>query len=174
MASAPQDANASCNQTMGCGDDDNNDECTDCEGNDTGNCDDHSSSSYSAFPIRYATGEVRLVTQDLDSTDFGLPWGHTRSYSNRVTAPDEGINGSSWFVKEVPQLANINPDPSDPNKATICAIRVINDAIWFDYIGSQQYLRGALFYLRHADPRRGQPAVSADRFPRADHQVLQF
>jgi RHS repeat-associated protein len=137
MASAPLDANALCN-TMGCGPVSNEDGCDECSG-DTDCCDCCSSSScdpFSAHPVRYSSGEVRVVERDLSSTGFGLPWGHTRSYSNRVTNPDEGFNGSSWFVKEVPQLANVNAG-ADPNQATIVVIGIINDALWYDYVSGQ-------------------------------------
>jgi len=137
MASIPSDENAQCTSST-CNSDD---QCEDCNEQDSGNCDDHSSSSFSAFPVRYSTGEVRLVTQDLGADNFGISWGHTRSYSNRVTAPDEGVNGSSWFVQELPYLVNANPDPGDPNKGKICVVRIINDALWFVYdAGSGGYM----------------------------------
>ena len=81
-----------------------NDPCKDCGGQETHapGCDNstHPSSSYSDHPVRYANGEVYMVTEDLSFKSFGLDWGHTRSYSNRVTEPNTGRNGNSWFVKE--------------------------------------------------------------------------
>src|SRR5437879_2560603 len=110
MASAPLDANAGTPNLIcpvwGCsGPPDpppNNCDCPPCDSCGTtsaDDCTDTSSSSYSGHPIRYSNGEIRLVMQDLGSNGFGLPWGHTRSYSNRVTNPATGFNGSSWFVK---------------------------------------------------------------------------
>jgi len=97
----------------------------DCQGEGDGDtCD----SSFSSYPIRYSNGEIRLVTKDLESRGFGLNWGHTRNYGNRVTVPGEGINGNSWFVKEVPYLAQ------DGN--SVIVVGLINDVLWFDWTGS--------------------------------------
>ncbi len=35
-------------------------------------------------PIRYFNGELQLRIKDLGSDGFGVPWGHTRIYSNRL------------------------------------------------------------------------------------------
>ena len=83
-----------------------------------------SSSGFSEFPVRYANGEIRLAAQDLASEAFGVPWGHTRSYSNRVTDLTEGVNGNGWFVKECPHLVQ-------PDSQTVCVIGAIDEALWF-------------------------------------------
>jgi RHS repeat-associated protein len=162
MASAPMDANSvpACQQILAASDSGlsscpppssppDNCDCPpcDCTGASTGDCTDHSSSSYSGQPVRYASGQIRLVEQDLASNGFGVAWGHTRSYSNRVTAPDQGLNGSSWFVKEAPQVANLNPG-ADPNQATMVVMGVINDALWFDWVqgSSPPQYQGRFFY----------------------------
>jgi RHS repeat-associated protein len=77
-----------------------------------------------------------------------LDWGHTRSYSNRVTEPGTGRNGNSWFVKEWPALVPSNINPSNPNTpGTICLVWVIQDALWFDYNSTTgKYV--ARFYVR--------------------------
>ena len=100
-------------------------ECQDCSGGgvNLGEC----NSSYSSYPVRFSSGEIRLVVQDLESDGFGLPWGHTRSYGNRVSPTNEGINGNSWFVKEVPFLAQTTVGGSN----YVVAIGTINDAVWF-------------------------------------------
>lgn len=97
-------------------------------------------SSQSAFAIpstriRYSNGEIMLVSPDMRSNGFGQPWGHTRSYSNQLSAnPDNvGVNGAGWFIRECPILANLNPSPTDPNQATIVILGVVSEAIWFDY-----------------------------------------
>jgi hypothetical protein len=131
MTSVPSDENASCGNSCN-----SDDECDDCNEQDSGSCDDHSSSSYSAFPVRYATGEVRLVVKDLSADNFGIAWGHTRSYSNRVTVPSEGVNGSSWFVQEMPYLVNTAPSGGNPNQGKICVVGIINDALWYESSGS--------------------------------------
>jgi hypothetical protein len=137
MASRPLHANAQ--QAA------SSDSCSECGDSGGNTCPPGSSSSFSAFPIRYATGEIQLNVQDLGSTDFGVSWGHTRSYSNLVTSPDEGINGSSWFIKEVPQIVNVDPDPTDPNKATICVIQIITEALWFDYVATDDSYKPRFF-----------------------------
>jgi hypothetical protein len=60
---------------------------------------------------------------------FGVEWSHTRNYGNRVTSPGEGINGNSWFVKEVPYLYQ-------DGSGNIAIVALINDALWFDKSGS--------------------------------------
>jgi hypothetical protein len=79
--------------------------------------------------VRYFNGEIRLVISDLESRGFGLPWGHTRNYSNQVTSPGVGLNGNSWFVKEIPYLYQ-------DGSGNIAVIALINDALWFDKSGS--------------------------------------
>lgn len=76
-----------------------------------------------------------LVMTDLSSDGYGQPWGHTRSYSNRLSANtnNEGVNGANWFIKQCPYLINLNPSQSDPNKATIVLLGVVSEAVWFDY-----------------------------------------
>ena len=93
----------------------------------------HPGSSYSADPVRYSTGEILLVEEDLSFTSFGLHWGHTRSYGNMVTDPAAGRNGNSWFVKEWPQLVAVDPDPAQPNApGTLALVWLINKTLWFD------------------------------------------
>jgi len=41
-----------------------------------------SSLSFSAAPVRYFDGTVKLMTDDLPPSDLGTPWGHTRSWTN--------------------------------------------------------------------------------------------
>lgn len=86
--------------------------------------------------VRYASGELVFAQKDLSSDGFGQRWGHTRSYSNRLSANpgNEGVAGASWFVKELPQLVNLNPAPGNPNQATIVVLGVISQAVWFDYV----------------------------------------
>src|SRR5206468_3864719 len=67
-------------------------------------------SNFSDTSVRYANGEVRMLTPELLATGFGgQQWGHTRSYSNRLDSNYQGANGDRWFVKEMPQLGQ---DPS--------------------------------------------------------------
>jgi len=122
------------------------DEC--CEPIDSPSCDGepgpdpHPGSDYSEAPVRFSTGEVYLVTEDLAYNDFGVPWGHTRSYSNRVTQPGVGRNGNSWFVKEWPYLS---PSDTAPEPATICLVWVVKECLWFDLVAGSYKAR---FFLR--------------------------
>jgi len=74
------------------------------------------------------------VHQDLSSAGFGQPWGHTRSYSNRLSANpgNSGIAGASWFVKELPQLVQVS-------STTIVVMGVASQAVWFDDPGTGNY-----------------------------------
>ena len=47
-------------------------ECQDCSGG--GQNLDQCNSSYSSYPVRFSSGEIRLVVKDLESDGFGLPW----------------------------------------------------------------------------------------------------
>ena len=110
-----------------CGDngDNENADCGECAGGGEGG-EGECTSDFSAYPVRYFDGEIRLISRDLSSAGFGLPWGHTRSYSNRVTVPGEGVNGNSWFVRELPYLVA-------DGSGNIAVVSLINDTRWFDH-----------------------------------------
>ncbi len=84
--------------------------------------------------MRYGDGEVRFITTDLSSDGFGVPWGHTRSYSNRLSNQDAGANGNSWFVAQLPQLAQ-------PDSSTLCLVGIIQEALWFDLVSGSWVAR---------------------------------
>jgi RHS repeat-associated protein len=86
--------------------------------------------------VRYANGEVRLAVQDLSSKGFGLPWGHTRSYSNRLNELTEvarNPNGIGWFVREIPQLVQEISGSSSSTSVSVGVIGVVQDTRWFDW-----------------------------------------
>ena len=58
--------------------------------------------------MRYFNGEVKIIATDLWNAGFGVPWGHTRSYSNQLTAQNDGTNGNSWRVAEWPYMVKIS------------------------------------------------------------------
>jgi RHS repeat-associated protein len=95
---------------------------------------------HSAHPIRYASGEIRMVSRDLSVRGYGQDLGHTRSFSNRISSINTGSNGNSWFVKEIPQLGN---DPS----GNIAVIGIINDAMWFDKTSSNPPTYSGRFFI---------------------------
>ncbi|WP_156345863.1 hypothetical protein [Verrucomicrobium spinosum] len=64
-------------------------------------------------PVQYATGALRLTSVDLASDAFGLPWGHTRSYTNLLSVPSGGVNGAGWLVREQKYLVFVDWTWSD-------------------------------------------------------------
>ena len=81
--------------------------------------------------MRYANGEAKIVATDLSSNGFGVPWGHTRSYSNQLTSQVGGANGNSWRVAEWPYLVEASP-------TVVCVVAgTIHDAVWFDLVSGQ-------------------------------------
>jgi hypothetical protein len=44
-------------------------------------------------PVRFANGEIFFRAVDLEAKGFGMEWGHTRTYSNRLGA--NSANSSS-------------------------------------------------------------------------------
>jgi len=55
---------------------------------------------FSKGPIRYSTGEIALNAVDIESGGFGIPWGHTRSFANRLSRNESVGNGFNWQVEQ--------------------------------------------------------------------------
>jgi len=70
-------------------------------------------------------GQVQLSETDVWSTGFGQPWGHTRSYDNRLMTPTEYGNGINWHVRQWSYLTE--------DGTTIVLSRSANDTQWFDF-----------------------------------------
>jgi hypothetical protein len=88
--------------------------------------------------------EVQVVNQDLAISGFGVPWGHTRSYSNQLTNQADGTNGNSWRVKEWPYVVEVTV--SGTTATEVCVVNgTIYDALWFDLVGTTY---GARFYVQ--------------------------
>jgi len=92
-------------------------------------------------PIRYANGELQLRIKDLGSEAFGIPWGHTRIYSHRLSNSHDYGNGYNWMVHEWPRLVSFKsplketPPGATHKKRTGCTIaltRGTRNALWFD------------------------------------------
>lgn len=79
--------------------------------------------------IRYANGEVAYRVHDLEAGGFGAEWGHTRSFSNRMSANTNVGNGYNWFVKEWPHLVFVIDQ-------SIVAVGEANQALWFSKVGN--------------------------------------
>src|SRR5688500_2251510 len=52
-------------------------------------------------PVRYADGHPIIDSADLASAGFGMPWGHTRSWTGLNNG---GQNGNGWTVNELPYV----------------------------------------------------------------------
>lgn len=76
------------------------------------------------FPVRYATGEVGEKAIDLKVDGFGVPWGHTRSFSSRLSENTNVGNGFNWQVEEWPYIVEVD-------ETSVVLMGVALDAIWF-------------------------------------------
>jgi RHS repeat-associated protein len=88
------------------------------------------SPNYSSNPIRYADGEVKLISEDLMARPYGWIWGHTRSFGTQISAVSTGAyNGNSWFVQELPNVVNAGSN-------NFSVVGVVNEPLWFTKSGS--------------------------------------
>lgn len=98
-------------------------------------------------PVRYFNGELQLRRKDLGSDGFGIPWGHTRIYSNRLSNSFDFGNGFNWLIHESPRLVRLKsnpkdlekfspwmlpPKPHEPTGCTIVLLRGTRNSLWFD------------------------------------------
>jgi hypothetical protein len=91
--------------------------------------------------VHYVNGEVQIIGNDLSSSGFGLNWGHTRSYSNRLSSQTDGLNGNGWVVKQWPYVVQASGAP-------VCVINdTIYNAVWFDLVGGAYVAR---FFVQSA------------------------
>lgn len=58
----------------------------------------------SDHPIRYGSGEILLQATDLITSGFATTWGHSRTYSNRLSYSENLGNGYNWVVQQWPYL----------------------------------------------------------------------
>lgn len=78
-------------------------------------------------PVRYSSGEINLSVSDLSSSGFGMPWGHTRSYGNRLGITSNGENGNHWFVEQIPTMVF--------EGSTVGVVGTVPEALWFNPSG---------------------------------------
>lgn len=83
----------------------------------------------SPAPVNHATGEMILHATDLHAAGFGVPWGHTRSFANRLTQPADAGNGYNCQVQQWTYLAF-------PDADTVVVMGAANAVLWFDRDGS--------------------------------------
>src|SRR6266481_3559947 len=89
-------------------------------------------SRFSAGPVRYADGVLKLMTADLETDGFGQAWGQTRSWTNLTSVTVPNINGAGWIVSELPYMNSVTGD----NGTTLIIVSNGVDARDFDVIGS--------------------------------------
>ena len=54
--------------------------------------------------MRYFNGEVRLEVADISAPGFGIPWGHSRTYSNQQRVDFDRGNGWNWNPVNLPHF----------------------------------------------------------------------
>jgi hypothetical protein len=124
-------------------------------------------SESSGKPVRYFNGEVQVEAHDFATGGFGLGWGHTRSYSNRMSFDFEYGNGFNWLVRQWPYLeaagdmvpyptssssssSSSGPGPMVPR--TVVVVRTSHAPLWFDFNGSQYIGRYGVLESPTYDP----------------------
>jgi RHS repeat-associated protein len=93
---------------------------------------------WSAFPVRYSDGAVSVVSQDLTSNGFGMPWGITRSWTNAPGYSMPNIVGQGMLTTQQPVLMSI-----DDNTRAIVSNG--HTARYFDRIGSSDDFESRYF-----------------------------
>jgi len=78
-----------------------------------------------------------LEQVDLESSGFGLKWGHTRSYANRSADNAQGVNGSSWMLRQWKALYFQGGSGGPPT--SICVVDGPFTSLWFDLQGESTY-----------------------------------
>ena len=78
--------------------------------------------------MRYFNGELRLFENDLAAGGFGLDWGHTRQYSNRLSTDFDFGNGYNWLVTQWSQAVH-------GTNGSVSIMRGTGKALWFDLVG---------------------------------------
>ncbi|HQU42472.1 MAG TPA: hypothetical protein PK867_06650, partial [Pirellulales bacterium] len=91
----------------------------------------------------YGNGEIQLATTDLSVSGFGLDFGHTRIFSNRLNGDFDFGNGYNWLVRDLPQLI-------EEDATTVLMLQGTRGAMWFDLVGGSYVGRyGTKFTLTH-------------------------
>src|SRR5262249_40041240 len=91
-------------------------------------------SQYSAAPVRFVDGTVKLTFQDLSSSGLGAPWGQTRTWTNDATDyPSSGLNGNA--VNDVQNLSVF--DATQGNSGAVLLFVNGRDTRYFDWDGAR-------------------------------------
>jgi RHS repeat-associated protein len=98
--------------------------------------------SFCAYPVRYSDGVARVVVPLLGSAGYGMPWGHTLTWTNNSTA-NTNINGSGIIVSQLPRIIQSGADVVyDIVVTNGVNARVFNDAT----LSEDHFLRDSLSY----------------------------
>ena len=89
--------------------------------------------------MNYATGVLSFEQIDLGSVDFGIAWGHTRSYSNLNEDNAQGLNGSSWMLRQLKTLV-FQGSAGSGQPATICMVDGPFSSLWFNIQPDNTYV----------------------------------
>ena len=87
----------------------------------------------SSFPVKYSSGTIQFAETDIESTGYGFPWGHTRSFASRQTSNASLGNGFNWQVREWVYLSY---ERTNGEITTIVVQGVAGNTVWFDKVGS--------------------------------------
>ena len=79
-------------------------------------------------PVHIHHGEVRLAAEELSSGGYGLAWGHSRSYMNRLPESMDFGNGYNWLVPEWPHI-------EEESAGTLVVEFTPDKTYWFDVDG---------------------------------------
>ena len=90
-------------------------------------------------PVRYVNGELNLREKDLSSNGFGVPWGFTRIYSNRLSNNYDYGCGMNWMIHELPHLVPhkrvrkeyVNDELQEVTYRGIAFVRGTRNSLWF-------------------------------------------
>ncbi|HUY33808.1 MAG TPA: hypothetical protein VMV69_13750, partial [Pirellulales bacterium] len=103
-------------------------------------------------PLRYYNGELQLRVKDVASGGYGIPWGHTRIWSNRLSNSYDFGQGYNWTVLEWPQLVLVKSDMgAQKTGCTVVLLRGTRNALWFEEsaMGQNQFVWQSLFGAKH-------------------------
>ena len=122
-------------------------------------------------PVRYFNGELQIAEDDLNAGGGGTPWGHRRSYSNRMAYDYDYGNGFNWLVREWPYLATTGNQSSSSSSSssssrsssssssssgglpqTIAVVRTSQSPVWFDLVDGTYVGRYGILDILTYDP----------------------
>ncbi len=114
-----------------CGGDGDDGPCPKEEDEESSDEDTDESCDTSEEPVKFSSGMLQLAAVDLRSSGFGIPWGHSRSYANKVSDNALGVNGSSWLMRQLKVLGFGSWTPGSGLPPKICVISGPNSSLWF-------------------------------------------